>query len=110
MPGRDAKTQAADLPIMLYLPGIDGTGLAASRQFPSLVEAFDLTALSIPGSDRTPFPDLVKLVVYAPCLACCSLCSIPRPVTKHWQSCYCNLERHCCTCIASSRESVAHVA
>ena len=63
MPGRAVTTQAADLPIMLYLPGIDGTGLAASRQFPTLVEAFDLTALSIPGTDRTPFPALVKLVV-----------------------------------------------
>jgi hypothetical protein len=47
---------------MIYLPGIDGTGLAASRQFPYLVDAFDLHALSIPGTDRTPFEDLVKLI------------------------------------------------
>ena len=47
------------------LAGIDGTGLAASRQFPSLSRSFDLTALSVPGSDRTPFPELVKLVTCA---------------------------------------------
>ena len=46
---------------MVYLPGIDGTGLAASRQFPYLADAFDLHALSIPSQDRTPFEALVKL-------------------------------------------------
>ena len=47
---------------MVYLPGIDGTGLAASRQFPFLVDAFELHALSIPGHDRTPFEGLIKLI------------------------------------------------
>lgn len=46
---------------MVYLPGIDGTGLAASRQFPYLADAFDLHALSIPSQDRTPFETLVQL-------------------------------------------------
>lgn len=50
------------LPLMVYLPGIDGTGLAASRQFPYLADAFDLHALSIPGADRTPFEGLIKLI------------------------------------------------
>lgn len=49
----------------VYLPGIDGTGLAASRQFPYLVEAFDLRALSVPSHDRTPYPDLVRLIMCA---------------------------------------------
>jgi hypothetical protein len=40
--------------------------MAASRQFPYLAEAFDLRALSIPGPDRTPFPELVRLVMCAP--------------------------------------------
>ncbi len=52
---------------MVYLPGIDGTGLAASRQFPFLVDAFELHALSIPGSDRTPFEGLIKLIECGPC-------------------------------------------
>ncbi|KAK9908919.1 hypothetical protein WJX75_004666 [Coccomyxa subellipsoidea] len=62
IPGRAARIDQSLLPLMVYLPGIDGTGLAASRQFPYLVDAFDLHALSIPGQDRTPFEGLVKLV------------------------------------------------
>jgi hypothetical protein len=46
---------------MLYLPGIDGTGLAAYKQFPRLVEDYDLRALFIPAADRTPFPELLEL-------------------------------------------------
>lgn len=53
----------SQLPLMLYIPGIDGTGLAASRQFPSLAEDFELRALSIPGHDRTPFAELVNIIV-----------------------------------------------
>lgn len=66
IPGRVARADQAPLPLMLYLPGIDGTGLAASRQFPYLVDAFDLHALSIPGQDRTPFEGLLKLIECAP--------------------------------------------
>ena len=56
----------SELPLLFYLPGIDGTGLAASRQFPSLAREFDLRALSIPGHDRTPFRQLVELTMYDP--------------------------------------------
>ncbi|KAK9819759.1 hypothetical protein WJX72_002051 [[Myrmecia] bisecta] len=52
----------ANLPLMVYLPGIDGTGLAASRQFPYLVNAFDLRALSVPTHDRSTFQELVQIV------------------------------------------------
>lgn len=38
------------LPLMLYLPGVDGSGLAASRQFPSLLQRFDLRTLVTPPS------------------------------------------------------------
>lgn len=62
LPSATPATPAADLPLMLYIPGIDGTGLAASRQFPALVKDFDLRSLSIPGSDRTPFSELVRIV------------------------------------------------
>ena len=49
--------------------GIDGTGLAAFKQFPALVEHFDLRALFVPSADRTPFPELVNLTACAlrPC-------------------------------------------
>lgn len=61
----------SELPLLFYLPGIDGTGLAASRQFPTLATEFDLRALSIPGHDRTPFQELVKLTMCDP--FCCLL-------------------------------------
>ena len=44
--------------------GIDGTGLAAFKQFPAVVEHFDLRALFVPSADRTPFPELVELTAY----------------------------------------------
>ena len=47
---------------MIYLPGIDGTGLAASRQFPSVMQAFDLRAFLTPVQDRTSFDDLVDII------------------------------------------------
>ena len=61
IPGRSPRASLDDMPLMVYLPGIDGTGLAASRQFPYLADAFDLHALSIPSADRTPFEVLVNL-------------------------------------------------
>lgn len=51
------------LPLMIYLPGIDGTGLAAARQFPRLLERFDLITLVTPPKDRTGFNELVEIVV-----------------------------------------------
>lgn len=53
---------AATLPLMFYMPGIDGTGLAAYRQFPRLTRAFDLRCLIIPRTDRSTFEDLVDYV------------------------------------------------
>ena len=63
VPGRRGDTPVSELPLLFYLPGIDGTGLAASRQFPSLAKEFDLRALSVPGTDRTPFQQLVDLIM-----------------------------------------------
>ena len=51
------------LPLLLYLPGIDGTGLAASRQFPSLLRRFDMRTFVVPPGDRTPFEGLVRSIV-----------------------------------------------
>lgn len=59
----DLKYSRPSLPLMIYLPGIDGTGLAASRQFPYLLSKFDVVALMIPPTDRTAFSGLVDLVV-----------------------------------------------
>ncbi|KAG2499012.1 hypothetical protein HYH03_003198 [Edaphochlamys debaryana] len=57
---RPAGSAPADtLPLLVYLPGIDGTGLAAYRQFPRLSSKFDLRNVFLPPSDRTPFAGLV---------------------------------------------------
>ena len=48
--------------LQVYLPGIDGTGLAAWQQFPAIVERFALVCMSVPVDDRTPFEGLVTIV------------------------------------------------
>lgn len=69
---RSADAPPADtLPLLFYLPGIDGTGLAAYRQFPSLSDAFDLRAFAIPPSDRLSFEEIVQTAkVSAWCCGC----------------------------------------
>ncbi|KAM7509303.1 hypothetical protein LguiA_019756 [Lonicera macranthoides] len=49
-------------PLLLYLPGIDGTGLGLTLQHQRLGGIFDIWCLNIPVMDRTPFSELVKLV------------------------------------------------
>jgi pimeloyl-ACP methyl ester carboxylesterase len=61
--GGPADAGRAARPLMLYLPGIDGTGLAAARQFPRLLSRFDLVTLVTPPDDRTDFAGLVAIVV-----------------------------------------------
>jgi pimeloyl-ACP methyl ester carboxylesterase len=65
LPDFDAELPLAgrsSLPLMLYLPGIDGTGLAASRQFECILRRFDLITLVTPPEDRTDFSALVDIV------------------------------------------------
>ncbi|KAK8473245.1 hypothetical protein PHAVU_001G087800 [Phaseolus vulgaris] len=49
-------------PLLLFLPGIDGVGLGLISQHQKLGRIFDTWCLHIPVADRTPFPELVKLV------------------------------------------------
>ncbi|KAK1361260.1 Acyltransferase-like protein, chloroplastic [Heracleum sosnowskyi] len=49
-------------PLLLSLPGLDGNGLGLSLQYQRLGQIFDIWCLHIPIDDRTPFPELVKLV------------------------------------------------
>eukprot|EP00892_Ulva_mutabilis_P002490 jgi/Ulvmu1/12241/UM086_0032.1 len=53
-------TNAHDKPVMVYLPGIDGTGLAAFRQFPTISDDFTLSTFSVPSTDRSSFTELVQ--------------------------------------------------
>lgn len=66
---------------MFYMPGIDGTGLAAYRQFPRLTSAFDLRCLIVPRTDRSTFEQLVEDVsvssmVSAPGSSCSYACLV----------------------------------
>jgi hypothetical protein len=107
IPGRAARIDQSLLPLMVYLPGIDGTGLAASRQFPYLVDAFDLHALSIPGQDRTPFEGLVKLVECAPNFHChncpCDICNTLLSGSSHLCTCA------CCVCFGKYNPSAVFI-
>ncbi|KAL9292853.1 putative diacylglycerol acyltransferase, serine aminopeptidase, S33, alpha/Beta hydrolase [Arabidopsis thaliana] len=59
----ECRAQAPNSPLLLFLPGIDGTGLGLIRHHKKLGDMdFDIWCLHIPVSDRTPFKDLVKLI------------------------------------------------
>jgi pimeloyl-ACP methyl ester carboxylesterase len=60
-----ARGDPATLPILFFLTGLDGAGLAAWRAFDSLAARFDVRVLTVPAADRTPFGGLVELVVDA---------------------------------------------
>ncbi|GLT45366.1 hypothetical protein SLA2020_192010 [Shorea laevis] len=54
--------RAPDSPLLLFLPGIDGTGLGLLMHHQKLVKIFEIWCLHIPVKDRTSFPGLVQLV------------------------------------------------
>ncbi|KAL3722932.1 hypothetical protein ACJRO7_035169 [Eucalyptus globulus] len=49
-------------PLLLYLPGLDGTGAGLTSQYKKLGKVFDIWCLHIPVMDRTSFLDLVRMV------------------------------------------------
>ena len=52
----------SEKPTLLYLPGLDGSGLSAVQQFHDLDNSFDLHRLYIPPPTRLSFEDLVICV------------------------------------------------
>ncbi|XP_010502628.1 PREDICTED: acyltransferase-like protein At3g26840, chloroplastic isoform X2 [Camelina sativa] len=58
----ECGAQGQGSPLLLFIPGIDGTGLGLIRHHKKLGEVFDIWCLHIPVSDRTPAEDLVKLI------------------------------------------------
>ncbi|XP_056865137.1 phytyl ester synthase 2, chloroplastic-like isoform X2 [Raphanus sativus] len=58
----ESAAQAQGSPLLLFIPGIDGTGLGLIRQHKKLGELFDIWCLHIPARDRTSAKDLVKLI------------------------------------------------
>ncbi|CAM6043222.1 unnamed protein product [Sphagnum compactum] len=51
-----------DAPLLLFLPGMDGTGLGLVLHHESLRRMFEVRCLHIPVHDRTPFEGLLNLV------------------------------------------------
>ncbi|KAK7397268.1 hypothetical protein VNO78_18435 [Psophocarpus tetragonolobus] len=51
-----------DSPTLLFLPGMDGTGLGLTLHHQALGKTFEVRCLHIPVRDQTPFEGLVKLV------------------------------------------------
>ncbi|KAL2345754.1 hypothetical protein Fmac_007039 [Flemingia macrophylla] len=58
----ECGTPLTGSPTLLFLPGMDGTGLGLTLHHQALGKAFEVQCLHIPVHDRTPFEDLVKLV------------------------------------------------
>ncbi|CAD5333636.1 Alpha/beta hydrolase fold-1 [Arabidopsis thaliana x Arabidopsis arenosa] len=58
----ECGARAPESPLLLYLPGIDGTGLGLIRQHKRLGEIFDIWCLHFPVKDRTPARDIGKLI------------------------------------------------
>ncbi|KAL0741661.1 hypothetical protein Bca4012_083174 [Brassica carinata] len=56
------SSHAPGSPLLLYIPGMDGTGLGLIRQQRRLGEIFDVWCLHFPATDRTPARDIVKLI------------------------------------------------
>lgn len=54
-----------DLPLLIFLPGMDGTGLLLRSQFPHLSKAFDIRCLSIPGEDMSSWDRLAEETIRA---------------------------------------------
>ncbi|XVF59970.1 hypothetical protein PTKIN_Ptkin08bG0005100 [Pterospermum kingtungense] len=57
-----SSSTSPDCPLLLFLPGIDGTGLGLIMHHHKLGKMFNIWCLHIPVKDRTPYTDLVKLV------------------------------------------------
>lgn len=50
-------------PLLIYLPGMDGTGQLLRSQIPNLERSFDIRRLSIPVDDLTDWDGLVRKIV-----------------------------------------------
>ena len=49
-------------PLLLVLPGLDGSGITAWAQFPELAREYEVLAMEIPPDDRSSYTQLVDVV------------------------------------------------
>ena len=54
------KTAASDGPLLLFLPGIDGTGGAGATQWARLASQYEVHSLSYGADDRSTFDECVE--------------------------------------------------
>ena len=57
------NTESQRKPLLLYLPGFDGTILAPFVQFPSLGESFDVRGMKVGMDNRSTFDELKSIVL-----------------------------------------------
>ena len=58
----EPRPPADTLPLLLVLPGLDGSGITAFTQYPELSLEYELKVLTIASDDRSSFSSLVELV------------------------------------------------
>ena len=57
------RDNASDKPLLLVLPGLDGSSVTAWMQYPELGEAYDLRCLVLPANCRGSYEDWVNTAV-----------------------------------------------
>ena len=58
-----SQQDASDKPLLLVLPGLDGSSVTAWMQYPELGEAYDLRCLVLPANCRGSYEDWVNTAV-----------------------------------------------
>ena len=67
-------------PLLLVLPGLDGSGVTAWAQYPEVGLDYDLRALAIPPADRSTFDELCSLIAAEVERASGAAAPVPVPV------------------------------
>ena len=60
---QDLEQHSSEKPILLYLPGFDGTYICPFIQFPELNTEFEVWCMTVPMKDRSSFEDLKACVL-----------------------------------------------
>ena len=59
---QEQNEQPHTRPLLLVLPGLDGSGVTAWAQYPELGLDYEVHALGIPPADRSSFEELVEMI------------------------------------------------